>query len=208
MNVLRRAAPSLVLLSLVSVLRAAPPPPAAAPWLAQRVTVDVRQAPLSTFLDSISMQAKVNFILTEGTEQKKVTAFLHDVTVQDALDLVLASRGVAYRQLSRTNTVIVALKDSPAIVDPPVVTGGKELDQRVTVRVKNAPLDQFLDTVSAQTKANFVLGEGLDDVRITAFLENVTAREALEIVMTIKGLSCKRVEGRDAYMMSRTVPKT
>ncbi len=39
-----------------------------------RVTVRVKGAPLATFLDTISAQAKVNFIITEGLESKRVTA--------------------------------------------------------------------------------------------------------------------------------------
>lgn len=202
MSSLRRAATSLVLLTFVPALHAEPAP-SAAPWLDAHVTVDVRQAPLSTFLDTISAQAKVNFILAGGIEEKKVTAFLHDMSVRDVLDSLRDGRGIGYRQLARTNTFIVAPKDSPEINHPVVIEGGKELDQRVTVRVKDASFDQFLDTLSAQTKMNFIVGEGLDDLKVTAFLQNVTAREALEVVMTIKGLSCKRLENRDAYMMSK-----
>lgn len=202
MNSMRRMLPSVVLLTCVSLIHADPTPPTA-PWLDQRVSVDVRRAPVSTFLDTLSAQAKVNFILAGGVENTKVTAFLHDVTVREALEVLREGRGIGYRQVSRTNTFIVAPKDGPEINSPVVIEGGKELDQLVTVRVKNVPFDQFLDTVSAQTKMNFIVGEGLDDMKVTAFLQNVTAREALEIVMTIKGLSCRRLDSRDAYLMSK-----
>jgi type II secretory pathway component GspD/PulD (secretin) len=202
MNILRRRMPVLAVLTLASSLHAEPAP-SAAPWLDSRVTVDVRQAPLSTFLDTLSAQAKVNFILAGGVEEKKVTAFLHDVTVRDVLDDLKEARGVGYRQLARTNTFLVAPKDSPEINAPVVVEGGPELDQRVTVRVKSASVDEFLDTVSSQTKTNFILGEGLEDLKVTVFLQNVTAREALEIVMTIKGLDLKRLDKGGAYLVSK-----
>lgn len=202
MNILRRGMPSLILMSLVSSLQAGPTP-SPAPWLNTHVTVDVRQAPLGTFLDTLSAQAKVNFILAGGVEDKKVTAFLHDVSVKDALDVLMEARGIGYRQVARTNTFIIAPKDSPEITSPAVIEGGKELDQRVTVRVKNAPIDEFLDTISAQTKMNFIVDEGLEDMKVTAFLQNVTVREALEIVMTIKGLTCKRSDTQQTYMMSK-----
>jgi type II secretory pathway component GspD/PulD (secretin) len=202
MNILRRGMPSLVLFSLVSSLQAGPTP-SAAPWLDTHVTIDVRQAPLGTFLDTLSAQAKVNFILAGGVENKKVTAFLHDVTVRDALDVLREARGIGYRQLAHTNTFIVAPKDSSEINNPLVIEGGKELDQRVTVRVKDAPIDQFLDTISAQTKMNFILDEDLEDMKVTAFLQNVTVREALEVVMTIKGLDCKLSDTKKAYVMSK-----
>jgi type II secretory pathway component GspD/PulD (secretin) len=206
MNIMRRVMPSFVLLALVSSLHAAPAP-STAPWLDFHVTVAVSQAPLSVLLDTISAQAKINFILAGGVEEKKVTIFMRDVTVKDVLNGLREARGIGYRQLSHTNTFIIAPKDGPEITNPAVIEGGKELDQLVTVRVKGASLDQFLDTLSAQSNMNFIVGEGLEDVKVTVFLRDVTVREALEIVMTIKGLSFKRLESGGTYMMSKAIPR-
>ena len=45
------------------------PPLRVRPPLDTRVTVRVKGAPLATFLDTISAQAKINFIITEGLER-------------------------------------------------------------------------------------------------------------------------------------------
>jgi type IV pilus assembly protein PilQ len=86
-------------------------PKAAAPErvapLDARVTVRVKGAPLATFLDTISAQAKVNFIITEGLETKRVTAFLQNVTVREALQVLLEIKGLTYQQIGKSNTYVV-----------------------------------------------------------------------------------------------------
>jgi type II secretory pathway component GspD/PulD (secretin) len=85
------------------------------------------------------------------------------------------------------------------MASPAVVGAGPELEQKVTINVKGATLDAFLAALSEQTHVNIAVDEAVADKRVTAFLNNVTAREALEVVMTIKGLTCRRLEGKTAY---------
>ncbi|MFA5140283.1 MAG: secretin N-terminal domain-containing protein [Elusimicrobiota bacterium] len=88
---------------------------------------------------------------------------------------------------------------------PPAPTN--PLDTRIVVRVKNAPLATFLDTISAQAKVNFIITEGLEEKRITAFLQNVTVREALQILLEIKGLTYQRIGRSNTYVVSRRTSK-
>ena len=56
------------------------------------------------------------------------------------------------------------------------------LDARVTVRVKDAPLAVFLDTISAQSGVNFLISDEVEHLHLTASLRNVTVREALQLL--------------------------
>ncbi len=96
----------------VAAPRAAP----AAPLnpLEFRVTVRVKGAPLATFLDTISAQAKVNFIITEGLEAKQVTAFLQNVTVREALQILLEIKGLTYQQIGKSNTYVISQRSKAA----------------------------------------------------------------------------------------------
>jgi type II secretory pathway component GspD/PulD (secretin) len=76
--------------------------------LETRVTVRVKGAPLETFLDTIQAQAHVNFIVTEGLESKRVTAFLQNVSVREALQVLLEIKGLTYQQIGKSNTYVVA----------------------------------------------------------------------------------------------------
>ena len=95
----------------VQIGTAGPPRPAPAPSgspLDTRVTVRVKGAPLATFLDTIQAQSKLNFIVTEGLESKRVTAFLQNVTVREALQVLLEIKGLTYQQIGKSNTYVVA----------------------------------------------------------------------------------------------------
>ena len=97
---------------------AAPAPVEAVPVettpLETRVTVRVKGVPLATFLDTISAQAKINFIITEGLEEKRVTAFLQNVTVRDALQVLLEIKGLTYQRIGKTNTYVVTQRSKQA----------------------------------------------------------------------------------------------
>ncbi len=165
----------------------------------QRITVEVRHAPLPTFLDTLSAQGKVNFILTEGFEDEKVTAFLHDVKLSEALDVIRELKDVDYLQVGHSSTYIVARRGSPALVKPEFMDGGPEFDRKVSVALRQAPLDRFLDTLSRQAKINFAVDESVGERKVTAFLKDVTVRDALQAVMAVKGLSCRKLGGKQVY---------
>ena len=79
-----------------------------------RISIRVKEAPLATFLDAISAQAKVNFIITEGLESKKITAFLQHVTVREALQILLEIKGLTYQQIGKSNTYVVTKRSKNA----------------------------------------------------------------------------------------------
>jgi len=83
---------------------------------------------------------------------------------------------------------------------------------RITVRLSNVSLATFLNAVSQQTKVNFILSEGLEVKKITAFLDGVTLEEALQVLLGIKGLAYERIPGRtDTYLITsrrETQPRT
>jgi type II secretory pathway component GspD/PulD (secretin) len=87
--------------------------------LETRITLRAHEVPLATFLDIISAQAQINFILSEGLEACKVTAFLQNVTVRDALQVLLEIKGLTYRRVGETNTYLVTARTQTAT---PVVT--------------------------------------------------------------------------------------
>ncbi|OGR46502.1 MAG: hypothetical protein A2021_00515 [Elusimicrobia bacterium GWF2_52_66] len=69
--------------------------------------IRLKGAPLSTFLDVVSAQSKVNFIITEGLEAKTITVFLRKTTVREALELLLRVKGLTYQRIGRSNTYVV-----------------------------------------------------------------------------------------------------
>ncbi|MGB2579075.1 type II secretory pathway component GspD/PulD (secretin) [Elusimicrobium simillimum] len=80
--------------------------------LDRKVTIRVQSVPISTFLNSISAQAKINFIMGEEFVSKKVTASLSNVTVKEALDTLLSVNGLTYQRVGKSNSYIVTKRSS------------------------------------------------------------------------------------------------
>ncbi len=167
--------------------------------LQARLDISLREAPLNWFLDDVSAGAKLNFILGGDYSDKKITASLHDVAAGEALKL-LDAQGLGYRRVGASNTFLVADKGSKALQAPTTVEAGPALDRLVTIRLKGAPLSELAAVLSSQTKTPFALASGLQDKRITVFLNNVTVREALDVLGSLKGLSVRRLSaGPESY---------
>jgi len=80
--------------------------------------IRLKGAPLSTFLDVVSAQSKVNFIITEGLETKTITVFLRKTTVREALELLLRVKGLTYQRIGKSNTYVVQKRsaDMPNLI--------------------------------------------------------------------------------------------
>jgi general secretion pathway protein D len=71
------------------------------------ITLDFRQAPLSTVLEAVTRGSGVNFILDRDVRQdSRVTVFLRAVSVEDAIDLIANSHQLA-RRIIDTETVLI-----------------------------------------------------------------------------------------------------
>ncbi|MBI5744594.1 MAG: hypothetical protein HY952_08605 [Elusimicrobia bacterium] len=101
--------------------------------------IRLKGAPLSTFLDVVSAQSKVNFIITEGLEAKTITVFLRKTTVREALELLLRVKGLTYQRIGKSNTYVVQKRsaDMPNLITKiytlnyipliPITTIGEEI---------------------------------------------------------------------------------
>lgn len=94
-----------------------------------------------------------------------------------------------------------AAKDAPMYEEVEAVS---PLDRKIgPIRLKGAPLSTFLDVVSAQSKVNFIITEGLEAKTITVFLRKTTVREALELLLRVKGLTYQRIGKSNTYVVQK-----
>ena len=82
--------------------------------LDRKVSIRVSNVPISAFLNSITTQAKINFIMSEEFANKKVTASLTRVTVQEALDTLLRVHGLAYQRIGKSDSYVVTKRSNEA----------------------------------------------------------------------------------------------
>jgi len=77
------------------------------------------------------------------------------------------------------------------------------LERRVTIRVNSVPIGTFLNSISAQTKINFIMGEEFSNKKISASLTSVTVKEALDTLLRVQDLTYQRVGKSDSYVITR-----
>jgi general secretion pathway protein D len=71
------------------------------------ITLDFRGAPLATVLDAITRNSGINFILDRDVRQDgKVTVFLRNAKVEDAIDLVIGANQLARRTMDSSTVLI------------------------------------------------------------------------------------------------------
>ena len=78
------------------------------------------------------------------------------------------------------------------------------LDKKIgPIRLKDASLTSFLDIISNQSGVNFIVSDDVVAKRITVFLKRTTVREALEILLRVKGLTYQRIGKSNTYIITR-----
>ncbi len=82
--------------------------------LDRKVSIRVSNVPISAFLNSITTQARINFIMSEEFANKKVTASLTKVTVREALDTLLRVHGLTYQRIGKSDSYVVTKRSNDA----------------------------------------------------------------------------------------------
>lgn len=82
--------------------------------LERKVSIRVANVPITAFLNSITTQAKINFIMSEEFTNKKVTASLTKVTVREALDTLLRVHGLTYQRIGKSDSYVVTKRSNDA----------------------------------------------------------------------------------------------
>jgi type IV pilus secretin PilQ/predicted competence protein len=79
------------------------------------ISMDFQQADLKDVLKVFSQQAGLNFVATENIQEKKITLYLDNVTVRDALDSIMSANNLAYEQAEGSSVFIVKESSMPKV---------------------------------------------------------------------------------------------
>lgn len=82
------------------------------PQYSQKVSLDFKNADVKDVLKSFSRQISANFILDKTVPDLKLTLFLDDVPVEEALNKVLSVNGLAYEYDEGMNLFVVKIQDT------------------------------------------------------------------------------------------------
>lgn len=125
--------------------------------LDRKVSIRVSNVPISVFLNSITTQAKINFIMSEEFANKKVTASLTRVTVREALDTLLRVHGLAYQRIGKSDSYVVTKRSNDA---PDTITKIYTLSYISLQGVGGASGSSEVSNLMAQDVSSFSAGGG------------------------------------------------
>ncbi|MBU2541123.1 MAG: secretin and TonB N-terminal domain-containing protein [Candidatus Omnitrophica bacterium] len=81
----------------------------------QKISMDFKEANLKDVLKIFSQQAELNFIASSAIEDRKITLYLNNVPVDEALDKLLRANNLGYERDSYSDIFIVRDKGESAI---------------------------------------------------------------------------------------------
>ena len=86
------------------------------PQYSKKISLDFKNAPLSEVLKVFSKQAGMNFVAKTDISTLRVTLYLSDVPLEEALEYVLSSNDLEYTALSADKTFAVSKKTDGRLV--------------------------------------------------------------------------------------------
>lgn len=170
------------------------------PLLRRLVTVEVTEATIPEFLEMISAQASINFILTgSGLDGIRVTTRLRRITVERALRSTLGPYGIRYQRVGGgpTYTIERTVERSASTADTCDVP-----DTEITV-VQTGTLEDIFANISRQTGVVFELAEDVRSQRMTVAVRSVPTRTVIGLIAAHRGLACRRVDPTGAVRIER-----
>ncbi|MEO8704944.1 MAG: protein kinase [Kofleriaceae bacterium] len=177
----------------IECILVAPAPVDALP-AGKAVSVDVTNAPLNDILSLAAKQCGVNLVVPDSI-QNQVTIQLKDVPCDQALEVLLESRGLWYEYTRAANVVRVA----PRVELDRDRANQRERDRQgeehevlpagppIDIDLKDAPIRDLAKLCAATGKVNIVVPESID-ARVTARIKGVPWNIAFEQMLAANGL--------------------
>ncbi len=131
------------------------------------------------------------------------------VVFASVLTLGLANNAVAQQErqmLPSDNTVAMVNNGATTTAAEELykeVEQESPLDRIVSIRVANVKISDFLNSITAQAKINFIMSEEFSNKKVTASLTRVTVREALDTLLRVHGLAYQRIGKSDSYVVTK-----
>lgn len=181
--------------------------PAAAPMVIKsdkKITARFKKIPLPELFRFISRETGLSFKLADpALNELRVTVFGRDMPVESLLEMLVKSKGLEFQRGAAEGFYLVRKAESRPVF-PKSTRGDLEnpLMQGVVnkVKVKEAPLAEFLDVVSRQAQVNFVVTDEAEDIKITAELDHTTVADILQFLRS-RGLEYSRITHMNTFVI-------
>ncbi len=85
------------------------------PQYSKAISMDFQEASLKDVLKIFSQQSGLNFIASEAVQERKVTLYLDNVPVEEALEQILSANGLTYEMQEGSNIFVVIETGKPKV---------------------------------------------------------------------------------------------
>lgn len=164
-------------------------PPALKKSFSKIISLELRQVPLQSIFELLSQTAGLNFILDQGVRtDERATLFARSTTVEDSLNLLMATHGLAFKALNESTILIYPATsekrrkyDDLIIKTFPVGNGDpKLLSEMIKNFVKSA------DVFSNEKGKNLVVRDTQENISIIEKLLAANDVPDAEVVLEIE----------------------
>ncbi|MDO8805562.1 MAG: tetratricopeptide repeat protein [Elusimicrobiota bacterium] len=171
----------------------------------KKVNVRFRNISLPEFFKYVSRETGLTFRLADPElNTVHTTIYMKDSSISALMEIFVKSKSLEFQRDPQDGAYLVKRAKKPAVF-PPLTR--KELEdpllQRVVnkkVRLKEVALANFLDTVSEQTKINFIITGDTPDIRVTTELNNTTVVDILQFLKS-RGLEYSRITDTSLFIV-------
>ncbi|MCX7926671.1 MAG: hypothetical protein N2606_00810 [Candidatus Omnitrophica bacterium] len=121
------------------------------------ISMDLQEAPLKDVLKIFSIQSGLNFIASEAVKDRKVTLYLENVPIKEAMEKLFKTNKLTYEYDEAANIFIVTYADD--INEPELITKVYQLKHRGVASSTFEKERLNLNSGTAVTSGAFVSGE-------------------------------------------------
>ncbi|MCR5504494.1 MAG: STN domain-containing protein [Elusimicrobiaceae bacterium] len=194
----------------------------------KKVTVHADGISFSSFLNKITEQTGMTFLMTGNFPTKDVTVHLSNIELKEVLDFVFNEQNLGYQFVEGSNTIVITKKmqkesqsteqkevdlSAPVQEDQgynysPEPVQNKQsnpsLNKRITVRISDTPLKYLANSLKIHTgnKFNFIPSADVVNKKVSLDAKNITLKQILDYISDEYNLKYKQ-EGNNIYIEAK-----
>jgi len=138
----------------------------------KKISMNLENVKLTNLLKALSIQSGLNFICSEAVKERKLTVYLDNVPLREAIDIIFKANGLSYDYYPEANLFVVKEIGKPTV----------ELQTKIYklkyVRVEGSRIEKEVGNVSESSGSNFSGEEGEVKSKI---------KEAVKVVLSEYG---------------------
>lgn len=165
------------------------------PGLEDPVKLSVSNLPLQDFLRALANANNVNLSIDPGVQGTVVNNF-SNVTVSEVLLYLARQYNLDFEFMGNIITIKPYVKPEPVIIKIPKVIpmSYDTATTKLTIELKNDSLSKVAKAFTQQTGHNVVFKPGLENKRVSIYLENVPFDKAMDKIAYANNLQISKTE--------------